>query len=250
MNIAVAYKYAPNPQDARVQPDGQVDWSRAKPAVSENDPVAIEMGRRVAAACGAQLIGVCVGPQIVGAAMARKNAMSRGFDRGIILADDQSAQWNSTQIASALASLIQRAEDVTLVVAGDSSIDDAQGVVPAIIAGYLQWPAFLDVIDCEPTDDGYRITQRVHGGTRTVRVSGPCVIATTSDAVTPAVPSMKDILAAGKKPVDVLTASDIDCDDIGITTVGYRKPPVHQRKKRMFSHADELVAALYEDEVL
>ncbi|MEP7036543.1 MAG: electron transfer flavoprotein beta subunit/FixA family protein, partial [Actinomycetota bacterium] len=30
MKIVVAYKWAPNPQDASVGADGVVDWSRAK----------------------------------------------------------------------------------------------------------------------------------------------------------------------------------------------------------------------------
>ena len=34
MSIIVAYKYAGNPQDAKVSSDGVVDWARVKKAVS------------------------------------------------------------------------------------------------------------------------------------------------------------------------------------------------------------------------
>ena len=57
MKIVVAYKWAPNPQDASVGVDGIVDWSRAKPGISEYDPVAIELARRLADATGAGVAG-------------------------------------------------------------------------------------------------------------------------------------------------------------------------------------------------
>ena len=57
MSIVVAYKYAANPQDTTVGSDGVVDWSRAKAAVSEYDPVAIQVARTVADAKGEELVG-------------------------------------------------------------------------------------------------------------------------------------------------------------------------------------------------
>ena len=61
MTIAVAYKYAANPQDASVGSDGLIDWSRAKEAVSDYDPVAIQVGRQLADAAGTELVGITVG---------------------------------------------------------------------------------------------------------------------------------------------------------------------------------------------
>jgi len=48
VTIVVAYKWAPNPQDAAVGSDGSVDFTRAKSAISEYDPVAFELARQVA----------------------------------------------------------------------------------------------------------------------------------------------------------------------------------------------------------
>ena len=70
MKIVVAYKWAPNPQDASVGVDGVVDWSRAKSGVSEYDPVAIELARRLAAATGGEVIGLTAGSKNVDASMA------------------------------------------------------------------------------------------------------------------------------------------------------------------------------------
>ena len=123
MTVVVAYKYAANPQDASVGADGVVDWSRAKSAVSEYDPVAIQLGRNLADAEGVELVGVTVGKSDVAGSMAKKNAMSKGFDRGVVVADDATAGWNATKVASALAELVKSVEGADILLAGDSSID-------------------------------------------------------------------------------------------------------------------------------
>ncbi|AWA44460.1 electron transfer flavoprotein beta subunit/FixA family protein [Trueperella pyogenes] len=250
MSIVVAYKYAPNPQDAKVLADGAIDWSRAKAAVSESDPVAMEMGRRIATAVGTELVGISVGNAQIASPIARKNAMSRGFDRGILLADDVVADWSATQVGAALAELVKKVGDVSLVLTADSSVDEAAGVTPALIAGYLGWPAILDVTRVEPTEGGYLLTQRIKGGTRTLKVTGRAVVATTSDATSPAVPSMKDILAAGKKPVEVLGAADVEASGVALNVVGRERPAKREREGKMYGTAAELVAALREDGVL
>lgn len=116
VSIVVAYKYAPNPQDTKVLADGAIDWSRAKAAVSESDPVAMEMGRRIATAVGTELVGISVGNAQIASPIARKNAMSRGFDRGILLADDVVADWSATQVGAALAELVKKVGDVSLAI--------------------------------------------------------------------------------------------------------------------------------------
>lgn len=72
MSVVVAYKFAPNPQDAQVGADGVVDWGRAKPSVSEYDPAAIGLARLVADAAGEDVVGVTVGTSAAAASMAKR----------------------------------------------------------------------------------------------------------------------------------------------------------------------------------
>ncbi len=70
MTVVVAYKYAANPQDASVGADGVVDWSRAKAAVSEYDPVAVQLARTVAG--DSEVVGISVGTAAIASSMAPK----------------------------------------------------------------------------------------------------------------------------------------------------------------------------------
>ena len=212
MSILVAYKYAPNPQDASVNADGTLDWSRAKKSVSEYDPVAAQVGRDLADALGTELVGISVGSADIASGSAKKNAMSKGFDRGVILADDATEGWGGLSLATALAELVKREDNPQLILTGDASIDEGARLVSALLAAQLGLPCFQNVTSFSTNDGGqtWTIEQAAQGGAqRTITVTGSAVLAMTSDAATPKALSMKEILAAAKKPVEVLTLADV-----------------------------------------
>lgn len=233
MSIVVAYKWSANPQDAAVGADGVVDWSRAKAGVSEYDTVPIELGRSLAQAAEREYIGISVGGKAVATPMAKKGAMSRGMDRGIVVADDATGDWNLSQVAGALAVLARQAE-AEIVLTGDASVDENAKMTSAVLAGHLGWPCFQEVSAITPTDGGWTLTQAIPGGTRTVEVTGGVVVAITSDAVQPKVAGMKEILAAGKKTVDVVDVADLGVADVDLQVTARTKPVAAARKHEVF----------------
>ena len=239
MSIIVAYKYAANPQDTTVDASGVVDWSRAKAAISEYDPVAVQVGRTLADSLGTDVVGISVGGKAVASSMAKKGALSRGMDRALVVADDATATWNATTVASALAGLVGKIEGANIVLTGDSSIDESAKMVSTLIAGFLGWPCFQDVIAVE--------TQSAAGGTRTITVDGPVVVAVATDAAAVKVPGMKDILAAGKKPLDEVAVAEVSPVEVFLEVTGRAKPVAKARRNETFTGDDaaaQLVAAL------
>lgn len=254
MTVVVAHKWAPNPQEASVAPDGSVDLSRAKPAISEYDPVAIEVGRRLADTLGCELVGVSVGGPEVATPMARKAALSRGLDRLVLVADEALGGAGATATAVALAEAVRSVPDARVVLAGDSSVDEGAHLVPAVLAGLLGWPALAEVGAVEPDGEALRVERARGNGSQVLRVEGPAVLAVAADAAVPRVAGMKDILAAGKKPVDelALTAALPPAPEV----TGRAAVPVADRGHRRIETTDpdaaarELVAALRADGVL
>lgn len=250
MTIAVAYKWAGNPQDAVVDASGAVDWSRAKPAVGEYDVVAIELGRRLADATGQPLVGVTVGGPAADVSLARKAALSRGLDELVVVLAPEAT--DTASVALALAEAVTTIDDVRVVLTGESSTDVAAKLTGPVLAGRLGWPAVLDVREVEPGQGQVRVVTAVPGGTRTLEVTGPVVLAVASDAVKPRVATMKDILAAAKKPVRVLASTARPA----FALLGGYRPPQRTRRHQVIDAsdpqlgADELVAALRADGVL
>lgn len=252
MSVVVAYKWAADPQEAVVDPAGEVDWSRAWANISEYDPVAMEFGRQLAAATGTEYVGISVGPSALASPMAQKAALSRGVDRGLVISDDVCATWTRTQLAAALAALVQRAGGEILLT-GDASIDEPARLTGPLVAGYLGWPCFEEITAVEREADGWKLTQHVPGGQRTIAVAGPVVVAITTDAVPERIPGMKDILASGKKPFEQVPAAEVTLPAARITVVGRERPQPRERKQAMFRGEQavaELVSALRADGVL
>jgi electron transfer flavoprotein beta subunit len=245
MRIVVAYKWTCDPQEATVRADGTVDWSRAKPGLSTYDPVAIELARQFAGEAGAELIGVSVGGKGVAAPIASKAALGRGLDRVLIVEDEALADAGRSELAAVLAAVIRHIGDVDLVITGDSSVDVAAKMVPTVLAGELGWPAVAEVTSITGQAGALRVERAIPGGVQILEVSGPVVLAASADAAAPRVPGMKDLLAAGKKPAELLelAALKVPARNAVMTVTGRSRPERKARKGQLIATADPAAAA-------
>jgi len=245
MRIVVAYKWTSDPEEATVRADGTVDWSRAKPGISTYDPVAMELARRLAEAAGAELIGVTVGGKGVGAPIASKAALGRGLDRVVVIEDDSLREAGRSELAAVLAEAVRHIGDVDLVVTGDSSVDVAAKMVPTVLAGELGWPAVAEVTDVSGQAGALRVERAIPGGVQVLEISGPAVLAASADAAVPRVPGMKDLLAAGKKPVEFLelAALKVPARNVVMTVTGRARPERKARKGQLIDATDPAAAA-------
>jgi electron transfer flavoprotein beta subunit len=244
MRIVVTYKWTCDPEEAMVRADGTVDWSRAKPGISTYDPVAMELARRLADATGAELIGLTAGGKGVGTPIATKAALSRGLDRVVIVEDESLREAGRSELA-AVAAAVRRIGDVDLVITGDSSVDVAAKMVPTVLAGELGWPAVAEVTAVTGQGGALRVERAIPGGVQVLEISGPAVLAASADAAVPHVPGMKELLAAGKKPVDQLelTALDVPARSAVMTVTGRARPERKARKGQLIDTSDPAAAA-------
>jgi electron transfer flavoprotein beta subunit len=258
MRIVVAYKWTRDPEEATVRADGTLDWSRAKPGISTYDPVAMELARRLAEEAGAELIGVTAGPKGVGAPIASKAALGRGLDRVVIVEDDSLREAGRSELAAVLAAAIRHVGDVDLVITGDSSVDVAAKMVPTVLAGELGWPAVAEVTAVTGQAGALRVERSIPGGAQVLEISGPAVLAASADAAVARVPGMKELLAAGKKPVEQLelAALEVPPQNAVMTVTGTSRPERKARQGQLIDTADpaaagaELVTALRQAGVL
>jgi electron transfer flavoprotein beta subunit len=233
MRIVVAYKWAANPSDAAVRPDGSVDWSRAKEAISEYDPVAIEIGRRLADQTGAELIGLTAGGPAVGTPLATKAAAARGLDRLVVVAEPALADASPERIAAVLAAAVRHIGDVNLVLTGDASVDVGARITHALVAGYLGWPALGEVEEICVDAGAATVARSAASGSQTLACPLPAVFAVAAGAAVPRVPGMKDILAASKKPVERLDLAALEAPPAAGTVAAVARtaaaPPARAR---------------------
>lgn len=252
MKIAVTVKVLPDDQDIVATDDGKLDFSRAKNVISTYDLNAIEAAAQLAEAQGAELVAVSVGPARIDDTKTRKNILSRGAESLHILADDALELADSRVTGKALAAIIKKIGDIDLVVCGDGSADLYAQQVDVQIAEALGLPNVNAVVSMK-VEDGALVADRIlETEKETARVSLPAVIAVSPDIALPRIAGMKDILAAGKKPVTSYSLDDLGgLAEASVETVDIQAPKPTDRKKVLFDGSndeciDDFVKALKE----
>ena len=143
MNVVCIFKWARNPDDAWVEPDGSITWRRPKLVATDDDAAAIVAARELAQSTGGTLVGVTVGDG--DAAW----AFSRGADR-VVSVSGFTPGPDDDEGAAALASAVRRAGEADVVVMGDAV--DHPGVA-GVLGALLSMPVLpsVDEVTVDPS---------------------------------------------------------------------------------------------------
>ena len=126
-----------------------------------------------------------------------------------MVAEESLGSADAGTTARVLASALGR-EGFDLVVCGEGSSDRYAQQVGAQVAARLGVP-YVNAVSAVSAGSGVVVVQRtLEDEVETLEVTLPAVISMTSDAYTPRIPSMKDILGAGKKPIVEWSLADLD----------------------------------------
>jgi electron transfer flavoprotein beta subunit len=217
LNIVVLVKQVPDTESVRqlVPGAGTLDRGAADGVINELDEYAIEEGLRIAEAHGGEVTIMSMGPQR--ATESIRKALSMGADKAVHVLDDAIAGSDALATAQVLAAALRQV-GFDLVIAGSESTDARTGVMPAMLAQYLEVPQLT--LASKVDIDGSSVTVRrvADEGIEVVTGSLPAVISVMEKINEPRYPSFKGIMAATKKPVQTLTLADLPAVDTG--TVG------------------------------
>jgi electron transfer flavoprotein beta subunit len=209
MKIMVCLKQVPH-QDARLDIDAEGTWVKEdgiKFEVNSYDLYALEEALRIKDAGEADVLAVSVGPDRVTQAL--RTALGMGADRAIHVKDPETAGSDGLGIAKILAA-IAKEESPDLILMGMMSDDGNFSAVPPMLAELVDLPHTTAAVKLEKADSGLNIEREVEGGTReVVELQAPCVIAVQTGMNQIRYASLKGIMAAKKKPLDVKTAADL-----------------------------------------
>ena len=207
MNIVVAFKVVPDDQDIQIAGDRSLDFSKAKGIVSAYDLNAIEAAAQLAAAHpGSTVTAVTAGPASIDDSKLKKNVLARGVDDLRMVADDALADMDAAATAEVLAALLADGS-YDIILCGDGSADDYAQQVDVQLAGRLGLPSVSAVTKIDGAEGAVVVERTLEDVVEEVRVPLPAVVAVSPDVALPRIPGMKDILAAGKKPMAVTGAA-------------------------------------------
>ncbi|MGU5528695.1 electron transfer flavoprotein FixA [Aeromonas hydrophila] len=240
MKIITCYKSVPDEQDIIVNStDGSLDISKADAKISQYDLNAIEVACELKQQqSDVQVIAMSIGGKALTNAKGRKDVLSRGPDELVVVIDDQFECSLPHQTAIGLAATAKKV-GFDLIICGDGSADLYAQQVSLLLGEALDVPAINGISKILSLSDSHIVVERsLEDETETLNISLPAVIAVSTDINTPQIPSMKAILGAAKKPVQVWNSADIGIDQVGTLSVQQVAAPKQKVRQRIIIEGD------------
>lgn len=233
LRIVVCVKYVPDATgDRQFAADRTTDRDAVDGLLSELDEYAVEQALQIKEADGdAEITVLTVGPD--DAKDALRKALSMGADKAVHVLDDALHGSDVLGTSLVLAKAVERA-GYDLVVCGMASTDGTMGVLPAVLAERLGVPQATLLSEVAVADG--KVTGRRDGDTASEQIEAalPAVVSVTDQSGEARYPSFKGIMAAKKKPVEVLDISDlgVDAAEVGLAGAWTAVDDVTQRPAR------------------
>jgi electron transfer flavoprotein beta subunit len=201
MKIAVAVKQVPA-KDAPLRISESGDWIRETDIgfeMNEPDSFALEEGLRLKEKHGGEVVALSMGPER--AKQTIKEALAKGADRGIHVADDKFYLLDPLGSARSLAAAIEK-EKFDLILTGLQSDDHGFGQTGVLLAELLGLPHATLIMQIEVQDGRMRLKRELEAGWfQWVELPLPAVLTIQSGINKVRYASLKGIMAAKKKEI-------------------------------------------------
>ena len=212
MNIVVCVKQVPDTwAERKLKPgDATLDRASVDGLINELDEYAIEDALQIKEANdGSEVTVLTMGPDK--ATESIRKALSMGADKAVHLLDDALAGSDVLQTSYALAQVLGQI-GFDLVIVGAESTDARMGSMAAMLAERLGVPQLSLASKVEVDGSSIKIHRQSEDGYWTVEGSLPAVVSVVEKINEPRYPSFKGIMAAKKKPMQVMSCADAGID--------------------------------------
>lgn len=207
MNIAVCVKRVPD-TTARIKiaPDNKsIDPQGIEFVINPYDEYAIEEALRLKEKVGGEVVIINVDPDGVDSII--RKALAMGADKGVLIKCN--VNFDGYPTASILAEVLKSIPH-DIIFFGKQAVDDDSLQVPSIVAHLLNLPIATVVTKLQIDEKKVRANRQIEGGEEIIEFELPAIITAQKGLNEPRYPSLKGIMSARKKPVDVKEVASID----------------------------------------
>ena len=207
MKILVGCKVVPEEQDIAVNGE-TLELSKANPKISQFDLNALQAAVDIKEQnADANIKVLSIGGKGLENTKVRKDILSRGTDELVVISSDKFENLLPCDTAEMFK---QTASNLgfDLIICGDGSGDLFAGQTGLRVGALLDIPAINCVNKIVSVDATKIVVQReLENEIEELEIALPALICVSTDINTPAIPGMKAILAAAKKPVNVMDSN-------------------------------------------
>ena len=207
MNIIVCIKQVPA-KDAPLQIAG--NWIREADIgfeMNEPDSFALEEALRLKEKHGGEVVALSMGPDRVKQTI--KEALAKGADRGIHVADDKFFTLDPLGSARSIAAALQK-EKFELILTGLQSDDHGFGQTGVLLAGMLNLPHATIIMQIGVQDGKMKLKRELEAGWfQWMECPLPAVLSIQSGINKVRYATLKGIMAAKKKEITVISRESL-----------------------------------------
>lgn len=204
MKIVVCIKQVPA-KDAPLHIDAAANWIRETDIsfeMNEPDSYALEEALRLKEKHGGEVVALSMGPERVKQTI--KEALAKGADRAIHIADDRFYALDPLATARSLAAAIQK-EKPDLVLTGLQSDDHGFSQTAPLLAEVLGLPHATIIMQIEVQDSKMKLKRELEAGWfQWVMLPLPAVLSVQSGINKVRYATLKGIMAAKKKEITAI----------------------------------------------
>ena len=236
MNIIVCVKQTADMQQVRIRKETREPVLENIPLTLSNlDKNALEEAVRLKEKGRARVIALSVGPDTLDETI--KEALAMGADEALLVTAPELNGAESAVVATVLAAAIRQLEGFDLILLGEGSADNYSGQVGPRMAELLTLPQITFVKSMEIDGRTLKAVRSLEDSFEEVEVELPALATVVSEMNEPRIPSVTQILKAGKKPKRKLKPADLKLSirELGrsVETLS-NLAPVQERKGVLF----------------
>ncbi|MDI2035882.1 electron transfer flavoprotein subunit beta/FixA family protein [Paenarthrobacter nitroguajacolicus] len=209
MKIFVLVKEVPDTyEDRRLDMEtGLADRGAGQVVLDEITERALEVALKYADANpDAEVVALSMAPESATSSIRR--ALAIGAGSAVHVVDEALHGADLGLTATVLAAAIRRG-GADLVITGNLSTDGAGGVIPAMLAEHLNYAQATNLSAVQIAPDAVTATRETDYGSQQVTAPLPAVVSITEALPEARFPNFKGIMAAKKKPIEVLSLADL-----------------------------------------
>lgn len=239
MKIIACCKVVPDEEQIKVLPNRELSLEEVPFKISQYDLNALEAAKKLSAETQGSVTALSIGSTTaLDTTKIRKDILSRGAnDLKLVISDDHSFE-DSLEAAKALAAAIRAQEGTELILCGTGSSDFYNQVTGVQLGALLEWPTVNNVTSIKPNGDTVLVERTLGDSTEVFEITLPAVLSVSSEINVPTVPAMRDIMQAGKKPVEVL-APDLSDLAAAASTLEQLAPEQQERRQEIIEGDNE-----------
>jgi electron transfer flavoprotein beta subunit len=156
-----------------------------------------------------EIVAVCMGPESAQRVLTK--ALALGADRAVLVTDAALAGSDIAATSYVLSTVLGR-QEADLVILGQQAADGDCYVMAAAVADHMRRPLVTQVAELELEGQTVRAKRQAEHGYDLIEAPLPAVISVSDAINTPRLPSIKAIMGAKRKPLETLSAADLELD--------------------------------------